>query len=376
MTMSEVGRPGQLVDPINGGDVAADGTLLSVAEIQQRFREERARRGLAVAPAAPQMRPARPTATAARPATVVSVAKPSAEPSAVSSAEAAGQVTAAAPAPAAPERVAPTPAAAQSPTAPPARPSGQPDASAAQRSLEIPLGWVRVLAGHSGAGSSTIALALADAAAATGRPSQVIEAASRAGPAWSAQPAENSMSTSPERGGKVPGHTPQPSWRSPSPAAPRTGSRPVGQTPRAPATCLSPSTSDSSRPTPWPTQQAAPSWWCAGPRSPASDLPSSCSNRLGDTTCRGRHARRPPLARRGHRQRRTAVARAARRRAASSPSRSTASGGHRPHPRPAAESRPRGRPRAAGADRRCPSGRRQRPPTPAQTAPRQKGTTR
>ena len=50
MTMSEVGRRDQLVDPINGGDVAADGTLLSVAEIQQRFREERARRGLATTP--------------------------------------------------------------------------------------------------------------------------------------------------------------------------------------------------------------------------------------------------------------------------------------------------------------------------------------
>jgi hypothetical protein len=50
MTMSEVGRRDQLIDPVNGGDVAADGTLLSVAEIQQRFREERARRGLAAAP--------------------------------------------------------------------------------------------------------------------------------------------------------------------------------------------------------------------------------------------------------------------------------------------------------------------------------------
>ena len=53
MTMSEVGRREQLVDPVNGGDVSADGTLLSVAEIQQRFREERTRRGLATAGAAP-----------------------------------------------------------------------------------------------------------------------------------------------------------------------------------------------------------------------------------------------------------------------------------------------------------------------------------
>jgi len=69
MTMSEVGRPGQLVDPINGGDVAADGTLLSVAEIQQRFREERARRGLAAAPraAAPHPSATRPNTPAAAP---------------------------------------------------------------------------------------------------------------------------------------------------------------------------------------------------------------------------------------------------------------------------------------------------------------------
>src|SRR5258705_9110159 len=44
MSVSEVGVPGQRVDVLNGGDVAPDGRLLSVAEIQQAFRELRARK--------------------------------------------------------------------------------------------------------------------------------------------------------------------------------------------------------------------------------------------------------------------------------------------------------------------------------------------
>jgi hypothetical protein len=70
------------------------------------------------------------------------------------------------------------------PTAPAPAPSSAAPASAtsladaARRPLDIPAGWVRVLAGHSGAGASTVTLALADAAAANGRSSQVIEAAS------------------------------------------------------------------------------------------------------------------------------------------------------------------------------------------------------
>ena len=44
MSLSEVGVPGRRVDVLNGGDVAPDGRLLSVAEIQQAFRELRARK--------------------------------------------------------------------------------------------------------------------------------------------------------------------------------------------------------------------------------------------------------------------------------------------------------------------------------------------
>jgi hypothetical protein len=49
--------------------------------------------------------------------------------------------------------------------------------AAAGAALDLPAAWVRVLAGHSGAGASTVALAIADAAAAAGRPSQLIETA-------------------------------------------------------------------------------------------------------------------------------------------------------------------------------------------------------
>ncbi len=186
--MSEVGRSGQLVDPVNGGDVAADGSLLSVAEIQQRFREERARRGLAAPPRTAPSRTAstraaantptagphsaEPTvaaaATSVRPAAAVSVVKAPAEPTAE---------------PARPQQhpsgpARSTPTAAHAVSAPASTSSAATSSDVRRRPLDIPADWVRVLAGHSGAGASTIALALADAAAAAGRPSQVIEAAS------------------------------------------------------------------------------------------------------------------------------------------------------------------------------------------------------
>jgi hypothetical protein len=176
MTMSEVGRRDQLVDPVNGGDVAADGTLLSVAEIQQRFREERARRGLA-APARPTVdrvvdRGTAPTPTGT--ATAV-LDPPPGEPGRVIAREPVapavpGPISADAPSGRRPAAAAPVGASCeQAPTAPaPATATGK---------LDLPASWVRVLAGHSGAGASTVALAIADAAAGAGRPSQLIETA-------------------------------------------------------------------------------------------------------------------------------------------------------------------------------------------------------
>jgi hypothetical protein len=168
MTMSEVGRRDQLVDPVTGGDVAADGTLLSVAEIQQRFREERARRGLAATPgnasdhagALAQTPPAGPGAVDEPPATaprevIVSNPAPLPEP--------------------APAAVSPAGEAGAHPRI--ARSPATPTSAAAVGGLDLHASWVRVLAGHSGAGASTVALAIADAAAGAGRPSQLIETA-------------------------------------------------------------------------------------------------------------------------------------------------------------------------------------------------------
>jgi hypothetical protein len=163
MTMSEVGRRDQLVDPVNGGDVAADGTLLSVAEIQRRFRDERARRD-------------RPAPNSNAPDSAVALTQtPQPGPVAVEEAPATAprQVIVSQPAPPG----APSPiAAAEGYPCISRSPATRPSAAAAG-GLDLPASWLRVLAGHSGTGASTIALAIADAAAAAGRPSQLIETA-------------------------------------------------------------------------------------------------------------------------------------------------------------------------------------------------------
>lgn len=177
MTMSEVGRRDQLVDPVNGGDVAADGTLLSVAEIQQRFREERARRGLNAPARSTAHRALPPVAAPAATATAVLDPPPS-PPQQIIVRDA---TPAADPAPGNPSRrAAPAPVAPRGPsrpTTPTPSPTTPAPTPAASGSLDLPASWVRVLAGHSGAGASTMALAIADAAAAAGRPSQLIETA-------------------------------------------------------------------------------------------------------------------------------------------------------------------------------------------------------
>jgi hypothetical protein len=166
MTMSEVGRRDQLVDPVNGGDVAADGTLLSVAEIQHRFREERARRGMSGGGCST------PPSAGGSAAVTVTVT-PAASPRPVAASEDAPAVE---PEPSAAPRDtggASGPRIASGPAPPPPTSS----TAVAVGGLDLPGAWVRVLAGHSGAGASTIALAIADAAAAAGRPSQLIETA-------------------------------------------------------------------------------------------------------------------------------------------------------------------------------------------------------
>lgn len=127
MSLSDVGVPGQRVDVLNGGDVAPDGRLLSVAEIQQAFRELRARK-----------------------------------PSEAASALAPEQEHAAA----APGRA----GAAEIGTDLPSEP-------AVTQSADLDGAWVSVVAAHAGAGASTVALAIADAAAAAGRATHLVETA-------------------------------------------------------------------------------------------------------------------------------------------------------------------------------------------------------
>src|SRR5262245_2907568 len=103
MSLSEVGLPGQQVDPVHGGDVHPSGRLMSVTEIQQAFRALRSR---------PSQESASPPAT-------------------------------------------------------PEPPYSQPKSDLAadpgdQRHDRMGAGWLAVVAAHAGAGASTIALALSD----------------------------------------------------------------------------------------------------------------------------------------------------------------------------------------------------------------------
>jgi hypothetical protein len=138
MTLSDVGVPGQRVDVLNGGDVAPSGRLLSVAEIQQAFRElcanpatARSGRAMPAAPPPPMSSPVPITAGDER-AVALDVEDTRFDLA-----------------------------------APP--PAGRGD--------RLAEGWLAVLAAHAGAGASTVALALTDALGAAGRTARLIEAA-------------------------------------------------------------------------------------------------------------------------------------------------------------------------------------------------------
>ena len=117
MTLAEVGRRGQRVDVINGGDVAPDGRLLSIAEIQAALRT------------------ATPNVTSAWDALDVSSL----------------EQTVAHP--------------------------GEVGVRAGIRIETLQTGWICVVAAHSGAGSTTVAVSLADAAGTAGRDVTLIDPA-------------------------------------------------------------------------------------------------------------------------------------------------------------------------------------------------------
>ena len=142
-SLSDVGVPGHQVDVLNGGDVDPTGRLLSVAEIQQAFRDLRQRREQHVAPTLPS----RPHAATAPE---------------IPGLHSAGTASAAPHTPATTPADAPHTARAD---------VGSDDAR------RLGSHWTAVIAAHSGAGASCVALALADALAAGKRACRLIEAA-------------------------------------------------------------------------------------------------------------------------------------------------------------------------------------------------------
>jgi hypothetical protein len=148
MTLSDVGVPGQLIDVLNGGDVHPSGRLLSVAEIQQAFRD--LRRTDDIGPNG--------DAAAPHPSPMPAVAGPN--PTAEVSADARHTSSAAA---AASARGAPHTSTTPADTIPGGGRLGR--------------NWTAVVAAHSGAGASCIALAIADALSDLGRHSRLIEVA-------------------------------------------------------------------------------------------------------------------------------------------------------------------------------------------------------
>jgi hypothetical protein len=140
MTLAEIGRAGQRTDPLSG-DVADDGRLLSVAEMQQRLRADRDRPARSV-PSSEKRVVAPPCLVKGSPARSC-IAHSPAESGGLSHA--------------------------------PVSDTSLPDRSSSS-DLGLASGWIRVIAGHAGAGASTVALAIADAAAAAGRTVRLVEA--------------------------------------------------------------------------------------------------------------------------------------------------------------------------------------------------------
>jgi hypothetical protein len=160
MSLSDVGVPGQQIDVLHGGDVHPDGRLLSVAEIQQAYRDLRRAHNTSTEPGTTT----RSLATPQLPHT--SPAPETAAPHTPPAPEIAGPHTSAGPA------------------EDPPHTSRQPDNSPSEGQTGAAVGggtlgegWIAVVAAHSGAGASCVALALADAFDAAGRPCRLIEAA-------------------------------------------------------------------------------------------------------------------------------------------------------------------------------------------------------
>lgn len=152
MSLSDVGVSGQRVDVLSGGDVDPSGRLLSVAEIQQAFRELRARSTAANADAKSSPASRAVPAAAPPPMTTAAPRQDDARPAEATRA------------------VSPTTPRAETTLTSPATPTA-PDGD------RLADDWIAVAAAHAGAGASAVSLALADALAAAGEPVRLIESA-------------------------------------------------------------------------------------------------------------------------------------------------------------------------------------------------------
>jgi hypothetical protein len=170
MSLSDVGVPGQRVDVLHGGDVAPDGRLLSVAEIQEAFRELRQRRAnhdVAIVPAG-HMASRRGT-----PAVDLDRAPTATAHTGHRTAHTdirtwfAGVDT--------PRPARPVTAPSECPEAPDGPRTTVEASYTARGTCRFDRAWVAVVAAHSGAGASCVALAIAHALAQANRSSRLIE---------------------------------------------------------------------------------------------------------------------------------------------------------------------------------------------------------
>lgn len=177
MSLSDVGVAGQQIDVINGGDVDPSGRLLSVAELQQAFRDLRRQRAQSTpTPRRPDEQPDSPPRSTLRPHT--SSSPVNAGPHTSPTADADRPHTSADDAVQRPHT---------SPEVDLVKDADRAHSSAGPVTSPLPaspavasaLGsdWVAVVSAHSGAGASCVALAVADALADTGRACRLIEAA-------------------------------------------------------------------------------------------------------------------------------------------------------------------------------------------------------
>lgn len=181
MTLSDVGVPGQQIDVVNGGDVHPDGRLLSVAEIQQAYRDLVHSRNCDVASTLNALatgpdRPATPHTSRAPGYTAPHTFEGTDTASPDMSPPLALDAPHTSPQPHDPHPAVTLPALPTLDQAPDQAGQRRPTDNVAGADA-VAHDWLAVVAAHSGAGASCVALALADGFDAAGRACRLIDVA-------------------------------------------------------------------------------------------------------------------------------------------------------------------------------------------------------